>query len=256
MLVKDHIRETIQKTFLCTHIPIRSFEFDGTPIYSAGYNRQLEELFDRQNIYERAKQEITLTAEEQPVTISCSEQISFTVFQICSKNINRGLHILGPYTTCSKTVLPGILYKPACCIPHIITLMRNIAADSLYVKQKMNKFYGMPYSLYVKKALDCLDARYHEPITLAEIAKSLAISKCYFCSLFKKETGKTFSRYLNEIRIEKSKELLLRENLSILDIALSVGFNNQNYYAVLFKRIMNRTPLEFRNNQLLFRSAL
>jgi AraC-like DNA-binding protein len=245
--VKEHIQETIHKTFLCTHIPICSFEFDGTLICSAGYTRQLESLFDQQNIFEQAKQQLLGSSGEQAATMICTGPLSYTAFLICTKNSNRGLHILGPYTTTPKTVVPGILYKPDCCIPHIITLVRNIAADSLYVKQKVKKFYKMPYSLYVKKALDCLDARYHEPITLSEVAKSLSISKCYFCSLFKKETGKTFSHYLNEVRIEKSKELLRKDHGSILDVALSVGFNNQNYYTVLFKKFTKKTPLEFRN---------
>ena len=47
----------------------------------------------------------------------------------------------------------------------------------------------------------------------------------------RKRTGKTFSQLVNEIRIEKSKELLTKNNLSILEIALSVGFNNQNYFS-------------------------
>ncbi len=54
-------------------------------------------------------------------------------------------------------------------------------------------------------------------------------------------------KFLNEIRIEKSKDLLLRGDLSILDVSLSVGFNNQNYYNTVFKKLINMTPLEYRN---------
>ena len=72
------------------------------------------------------------------------------------------------------------------------------------------------------------------------------INKCYFCSIFKKETGSTFINYLNSYKIEKSKELLKNPNLSLLDIALSVGFNNQSYYSTVFKKITSKTPLEFR----------
>lgn len=58
----------------------------------------------------------------------------------------------------------------------------------------------------------------------------------------------TFTEFLNKIRIEKSKELLLEDKYSILDIALMVGFNNQNYYNIMFKKITNQTPLEFKRN--------
>jgi AraC-like DNA-binding protein len=62
----------------------------------------------------------------------------------------------------------------------------------------------------------------------------------------KRETGKTFSQFLNELRIEKSKKLLREETLPVLDIALAVGFNNQSYYSLVFKKLMRQTPLEFR----------
>jgi len=79
---------------------------------------------------------------------------------------------------------------------------------------------------------------------------NLNINKCYFCSIFKKETGLTFINYLNSYKIEKSKELLKNTNLSLLDIALSVGFNNQSYYSTVFKKITCKTPLEFREEIL------
>ncbi|MEW8955258.1 helix-turn-helix domain-containing protein, partial [Clostridium sp.] len=107
-----------------------------------------------------------------------------------------------------------------------------------------------PYGLYVKKAIAFIDARYSDDITLDDISKYLNINKCYFCTILKKETGKTFSRLMNEIRIEKSKELLSKDDLSILDIALSVGFNNQNYFSSIFKKLTNKTPVEFRTETL------
>ncbi|MGO1468637.1 MAG: helix-turn-helix domain-containing protein [Tissierella sp.] len=81
-------------------------------------------------------------------------------------------------------------------------------------------------------------------------ATYLNVNKCYFCSLFKKETGKTFTQFLNELRVKKSMDLLKEGNLSMLDIALDVGFNNQNYYNITFKKITNKTPSEYKNSLL------
>jgi len=88
---------------------------------------------------------------------------------------------------------------------------------------------------------------YIEPLNLDKMAEHLGLNKCYFCNLLKKETGKTYSQFLNEIRIEKSKRLLLNTNLSVLEVALSVGYNNQNYYNMAFKRVTGTTPLKYRN---------
>lgn len=103
------------------------------------------------------------------------------------------------------------------------------------------------YSFHVRRAIDYTSNNYNAPLDLSRISKYLGINKCYFCNLFKKETGKTYSQFLNEIRVEKSKGLLANTNLSILEISLSIGYNNQNYYNMSFKKITGITPLKYRN---------
>lgn len=98
----------------------------------------------------------------------------------------------------------------------------------------------------VMRAIEYIEKNYTNEISIDKLCKELNINKCYFCSIFKKETGSTFINYLNSYKIEKSKELLKNPNLSLLDIALSVGFNNQSYYSTVFKKITSKTPLEFR----------
>ncbi|MDU5263065.1 MAG: helix-turn-helix transcriptional regulator, partial [Clostridium celatum] len=83
-----------------------------------------------------------------------------------------------------------------------------------------------------------------------DICKELNVNKCYFCSVFKKEVGSTFINYLNNYKIEKSKELLKNPNISLLDVSLSVGYNNQSYFSTVFKKITSKTPLEFRDEYL------
>ena len=59
----------------------------------------------------------------------------------------------------------------------------------------------------------------------------------------------TFSQFLNNLRIEKSKVLLKNTELSLLDIAVEVGFNNQSYFTMAFKKLnADKTPLEYRRN--------
>lgn len=95
--------------------------------------------------------------------------------------------------------------------------------------------------------MDFTKNNYMEPLSLNLVSEFLGLNKCYFCNLFKKETGKTYSQYVNEVRVEKSKRLLHHTNLSILEIALSLGYNNQNYYNMVFKRLIGTTPLKYRN---------
>ena len=74
----------------------------------------------------------------------------------------------------------------------------------------------------------------------------LGINKSYLSTLFKQETGQTFSQFLNSVRVEQSKKHLQEKDTSILDVALTVGFSNQNYYGTIFKRLTGMTPSEYR----------
>ena len=78
------------------------------------------------------------------------------------------------------------------------------------------------------------------------LCKHLNLNKSYFCSSFKTATGHTFCHFLNHFRVEKSKQLLLETDLNILDIAIAVGFNNQNYYSTTFKKFTGKTPSQYR----------
>lgn len=101
-------------------------------------------------------------------------------------------------------------------------------------------------SIHINDAVSYIASNYHENITLESISGILYLNKCYFCTLFKEQMGKNFSTYLNEVRIEKSKELLKNKELSILEIAHAVGYNNQTYFNSLFKKHTNITPLQYR----------
>ena len=84
---------------------------------------------------------------------------------------------------------------------------------------------------------------------LEEIAASTYLSKTYLSSLFKKETRYSISEYINIVRIERSKSLLMEENLSIIEIANLCGFEDQSYFTKVFKNIVGITPKKFRENR-------
>jgi AraC-like DNA-binding protein len=87
---------------------------------------------------------------------------------------------------------------------------------------------------------------YKHNITLEDAAKSAYMSPHYFCRFFKKVTGTTFKEYLLRIRIDKAKELLMKYNMSVTEIAYQVGFENLSYFFRVFKRFTSLNPLEFR----------
>jgi len=87
---------------------------------------------------------------------------------------------------------------------------------------------------------------YDKKIKLEKVAKAACMSTQYFCKFFKKVTGSTFKEYLISIRIDKAKELLLRNNSSITEIAYRVGFENLSYFYRVFKRFTKLNPTSYR----------
>lgn len=90
---------------------------------------------------------------------------------------------------------------------------------------------------------------YHQKISIKEYAQQNYISVYYFIRLFKEEYGVSPYAYLENIRIEKAKQLLLEQNLSIEQIVIKCGLGNTNNFLRIFKNRFGSTPSEFRTKQ-------
>jgi AraC-like DNA-binding protein len=81
-----------------------------------------------------------------------------------------------------------------------------------------------------------------KPIKLEEVADIANICPTAFCRYFKKHTGKTFSSFLNEIRIGHACRMMLADNMTISRAGMESGFNNLSHFNNQFKRVMKITP--------------
>lgn len=173
-------------------------------------------------------------------------EVCFIARYICPHNPDTGLFILGPY--CDEPRANGrITYRPKSSIPYLVTLLHKINVHEKHMRcPHQHRYSRCRYSLHVQKAIEYVHDRYHEKLSLCALARHLRLNKCYLSTIFREETGMTFSQYVNQIRIEKSKEYLRQSDISILDIALEVGFSNQNYFSTVFKKVTGMTPNEYR----------
>lgn len=93
--------------------------------------------------------------------------------------------------------------------------------------------------------LDYLHENYQHSITLNDISNSFHLHSNYICKLFKKTTGVTMTDYLNYVRINKA-ERLLRDGLSIVEVAELTGFSSQSYFNKVFKKYFYCAPSKYK----------
>ncbi|MGI5875002.1 MAG: helix-turn-helix domain-containing protein [Bacillota bacterium] len=96
----------------------------------------------------------------------------------------------------------------------------------------------------VYRAMHYIQNHYGD-ITLADVAEAVGLNPAYFSNYFKRATGESYSGYLNKVRIEESKRLLMTD-CSISEIAQRVGFSDQSYFTNVFKKIEGVSPNRWR----------
>ncbi|ETP73000.1 response regulator (CheY-like receiver domain and AraC-type DNA-binding domain-containing protein) [Lachnospiraceae bacterium JC7] len=103
------------------------------------------------------------------------------------------------------------------------------------------------YSPVMQKILNHISQKLSEPeLTLQETAEDLGLNKSYLASLFKKETGSTFTGFVNKKRVERAIFLLNTSDYSVHTIASICGMNDMTYFNRVFKKEKGITPTQYR----------
>lgn len=100
----------------------------------------------------------------------------------------------------------------------------------------------------VQEAVTYIHDHLSSELTLKHLADHLHINVMYLGQLIKKELNQSFSKYLNELRIEKSKQLLIKTQLTIAEVGNEVGYQNQGYFYRMFKQAEGLSPKEYRQH--------
>lgn len=97
----------------------------------------------------------------------------------------------------------------------------------------------------VNAAKKYVQKNYKEKLTLAMISGDIGISQGYLSSVFKKTTGSNLNDYVNQVKIEKAKDLLGLHEYMMYEISDMLGFENPYYFSKVFKRITGMTPSDY-----------
>ena len=101
----------------------------------------------------------------------------------------------------------------------------------------------------LKRARDYIEANLGEPLLLSDIAASTGLSRMHFAAQFRAATGIRPHEFVLRRRIERAQELIATPNTTLVNIALSVGFQTQAHFTTVFKRFVGETPSRWREYQ-------
>ena len=106
------------------------------------------------------------------------------------------------------------------------------------------------YSPPVQKAVTYIEAEPAADLHLQHLARTLNVSAGYLSTLFHKETGKTVTEYVTNVRMDTAANLLRHTQLQVQTVAQHCGIGDVNYFSKVFKRHFGLTPRQFREEHL------
>ncbi|MDF1567808.1 MAG: AraC family transcriptional regulator [Spirochaetaceae bacterium] len=100
----------------------------------------------------------------------------------------------------------------------------------------------------ILKAMSFIRRHFTDKVSLEDVASEVSLSPTYFSRLFKEESGQSFKSYLNDLRIGEAKNLLRETDLQLIDVASTVGFEDQSYFSRVFRNIVGISPGRYRRS--------
>lgn len=137
------------------------------------------------------------------------------------------------------------LYAESMVTALSVHLLRHYSYSTKEIKSYPG---GLPKSR-LKEAIAYIREHLDRNLSLNEMAATVQMSSHYFASLFKASTGIPPHQYLTKCRIEKAKQLLANQDLSIVEVCHQVGFQNQSHFTRVFRQHTKTTPKVYRKSR-------
>ena len=125
-------------------------------------------------------------------------------------------------------------------------LLKPVESDVLIALLEQVALDAAPSRDPVAYAKNYVEKHYNEDITIRMISNLIHFNSAYFCQLFRKETGMTFTEFLTSHRIGMAKELFKSKDSRTSEVSAKVGYNDPNYFCRIFKKSTGMTPREYK----------
>lgn len=201
-------------------------------------------------LFQHHSQELSECADELFKQMKGHEMVLSSVWEVCRRillAVSKRMQELGIPL---KGQLYGATY-PDLRIHNTYERLRKLFGEDLTALSQAvaagNQGKNRPM---VEKAKAYILQHLNENLKAAEVAEWIHITPNYFSQIFKQETGKTFNEYVNELKVDKAKELLALSNDKVFEIAEKIGYCDYKHFVSTFKKMTGLTPSSYR--ELLF----
>lgn len=170
-------------------------------------------------------------------------------------SLNDDKRLLGIFRVVVSEALGGEVYNgestDAAILLFLVKLIRKFVLSDETPRDLELKTMGVTTLEHrcdepMKKIIWYIEQHLSEPITLDDLSEYVYMNKLYFSKRFKDIWGVTPKRYINMMRIERAKKLLITTELSVSDIAKNTGYASVYYFSRFFKQKENISPRRFR----------
>ncbi len=171
------------------------------------------------------------------------------------ENSVRGLSIIGYKKEKIALILQNMLYEKEMILLSSFVQICNFFTnfeDFIWLNEPiLFKNYSSKNQNRVSKLMLFIQQNFRNEITLEDVASVADLQLHSFCRFFKNLTQRTFSDFLNEVRIGFACQLLKQSDMPVAQVAFECGFTNLSYFNRVFKKIKGFTPRDFRVNKLM-----
>ncbi|MDI9217137.1 response regulator transcription factor [Clostridium tertium] len=101
----------------------------------------------------------------------------------------------------------------------------------------------------IKRVVKYVEKNYYKDLKLENLAEIFNYNSAYLGKIFKSYTGESFNTYLDKIRIEEGKKLLVEENLKVYEVCERIGYKNIDYFHSKFKKYVGISPLNYKKQK-------
>ncbi len=176
------------------------------------------------------------------IGIQYIQEISFRIYYLFSDEltkVTKSRHL--------ESIIPRPNWMESLCFVTFSEWRELLRSMVIEIFEYLEQNYRTTNTGVYAEIVDYVRSHYSEQINLKKVAKKFFINASYLGRAFQKTVGVSFNEYVNQLRIDEAKRLLVQTDKLIYEIANQVGFIESSYFVVKFTQEVGKSPTEYRN---------